>query len=107
MYNAAHKRSPPASNSSVNGGRRNQKLATLGVGDTLGEGDSSLVLDVLPQDLADVAFENMRKEVAWHSMYHRGRSYYQVLMRAYEYRLVGGAVPRLVAVEGQVELDGR
>ena len=52
--------------------RGNPKLATLGVGDTIGEGDSSLVLDVLPQDLANVAFENMRKEVAWNLMYHHG-----------------------------------
>ena len=44
----------------------------MGVGDTLGEGDSSLIVDVLPQDLADAAFENMRKEVAWNTMYHRG-----------------------------------
>lgn len=56
------------------GTRKTPKLATLGVGDTIGAGDSSLVLDVLPQDLADVAFENMRKEVKWNSMYHRGMS---------------------------------
>lgn len=70
--------------------RRNPKLATLGVDDTLGAGDSSLVLDVLPQDLADLAFANMRKEVKWNTMFHRG-----------------GEVPRLVAVEGDVDTDGR
>lgn len=70
--------------------RKNPKLATLGVDDTLGAGDSSLVLDVLPQDLADLAFANMRKEVKWNTMFHRG-----------------GEVPRLVAVEGDVDTDGR
>ncbi|EGN97608.1 hypothetical protein SERLA73DRAFT_184383 [Serpula lacrymans var. lacrymans S7.3] len=62
---------------------------TLGAGDKIGEGDSSLVLSILPDDLADVAFENMRKEVKWNTMYHRG-----------------GEVPRLVAVEGEVDADG-
>lgn len=70
--------------------RRNPKLVTLGVDDILGAGDSSLVLDILPQDLADVAFANMRKEVQWNTMFHRG-----------------GQVPRLVAVEGDVDTDGR
>jgi hypothetical protein len=75
MSNSAHKNGPPANNPRTNGGRRNPKPPTLGIGDTIGEGDSSLVLDVLPQDLVDVAFENMRKEVAWHSMYHHGMEY--------------------------------
>lgn len=52
--------------------RRNPKLATLGVGDILGDGDSNLVLDLLPPDLAAVAFEKIRDEVAWDSMFHRG-----------------------------------
>jgi len=73
MSKTAHKSSQ--SNAPATSGRRNAKLATLGVGDTLGEGDSSLVLDALPQGLADVAFENMRKEVAWNSMYHHGMEY--------------------------------
>lgn len=73
MSNAAHTHKTQTSdNVPAGGARRNQKLATMGVGDTLGEGDSSLVVDVLPQDLADAAFENMRKEVAWNTMYHRG-----------------------------------
>ena len=45
---------------------------SLGVGDDIGEGDSGLVLGILPPDLADVAFEKMRQEVAWNVMYHRG-----------------------------------
>ncbi|KAG5719166.1 Alpha-ketoglutarate-dependent dioxygenase alkB like protein [Termitomyces sp. T112] len=61
----------------------------LGVGDPLGAGDSYLVADVLPQELAESAFENMRAEVKWNVMHHRG-----------------GEVPRLVAVEGEVAEDG-
>ena len=53
---------------------RNAPPPSLGVGDRIGEGDSELVLDVLPPDLAEVAFENMRKEVAWNVIYHRGAS---------------------------------
>ncbi|KAI6141588.1 hypothetical protein BKA82DRAFT_1004830 [Pisolithus tinctorius] len=61
----------------------------LGPGDKIGEGDSELVLNILPPDLVEDAFENMRKEVAWKAMHHRG-----------------GEVPRLVAVEGDVAADG-
>ncbi|KAG8215600.1 hypothetical protein J3R82DRAFT_3452 [Butyriboletus roseoflavus] len=82
---------------------RNALPPSLGVGDRIGEGDSGLVLDVLPPALAEVAFENMRKEVAWNVMYHRGMSsaYNTVCMRS-----CGGEVPRLVAVEGDVAADG-
>lgn len=61
--------SPSASSTDYH---RNPKLATLGVEDTLGDGDSSLVLDLLPPDLADIAFEKVRDEVGWDSMFHRG-----------------------------------
>ncbi|KAF8152202.1 hypothetical protein B0H34DRAFT_663529 [Crassisporium funariophilum] len=61
----------------------------LGVGDLLGAGDSYLVTDMLPPDLAEVAFEKMKTEVRWQTMHHRG-----------------GEVPRLVAVEGEVAEDG-
>ncbi|KAF8063264.1 hypothetical protein FPV67DRAFT_1782788 [Lyophyllum atratum] len=61
----------------------------LGVGDALGAGDSYLVADVLPADLAGDAFERLREEVKWNTMHHRG-----------------GEVPRLVAVEGDVSEDG-
>jgi len=44
-------------------------------GDGLGAGDSHLVLNVLPDDLADVAFGNLRTEVKWDTMYHRGGSF--------------------------------
>lgn len=69
--------------------RQHASLSSLGPGDKIGEGDSELVLNILPSDLAEIAFENMRKEVAWNVMYHRG-----------------GEVPRLVAVEGEVVADG-
>ncbi|TCD61889.1 hypothetical protein EIP91_007793 [Steccherinum ochraceum] len=69
---------------------RSPAMHYLGPGDKIGEGDTELVLSILPPELADAAFENMRQEVRWHSMYHRG-----------------GEVPRLVAVEGEVdETDG-
>jgi hypothetical protein len=45
---------------------------TLGVGDVLGAGDSYLVLDLLPEDLAEVAFQKLKAEVKWDTMYHRG-----------------------------------
>jgi hypothetical protein len=62
--------SVPSSMSSL----RSSKVVVpvLGVGDQIGEGDTSLVENVLPQELADVAFENLRKEVAWNVMHHRG-----------------------------------
>ncbi|KAG1834315.1 hypothetical protein DFJ58DRAFT_821601 [Suillus subalutaceus] len=62
---------------------------SLGVDDKIGEGDSSLVLNVLPPELCDTAFKQMIDEVDWNVMYHRG-----------------GEVPRRVAVEGEIAHDG-
>ncbi|EIW73959.1 hypothetical protein CONPUDRAFT_68140, partial [Coniophora puteana RWD-64-598 SS2] len=62
---------------------------SVGPNDHIGEGDSTIVLDILPAELAEDAFEKMRQEVQWNTMYHRG-----------------GEVPRLVAVEGEVAEDG-
>jgi hypothetical protein len=70
--------------------KANKKPPELGVGDILGAGDSYLVADVLSPDLSDVAFERLKEEVKWSTMFHRG-----------------GEVPRLVAVEGEVAEDGR
>ena len=88
---------------------RNAPPPSLGVGDRIGEGDSGLVLDILPPDLAEVAFENMRKEVAWNVMYHRGMfsAYTAPPCGAHHRTISGGEVPRLVAVEGDVAADGR
>ena len=44
----------------------------LGVGDKVGEGDTYLVENVLPPELAEVVFEKLMKEVAWNVMHHRG-----------------------------------
>ena len=56
---------------SSSGGRK-KVLKTLGPGDVLDEGDTELVLDFLPDDLANTAFERMRAEVKWQTMFHRG-----------------------------------
>jgi len=69
--------------------QRTPRAPVLGVGDSLGAGDSYLVTDMLPPDLADIAFERLKTEVQWQIMYHRG-----------------GEVPRLVAVEGEAAEDG-
>ncbi|KAJ3508148.1 hypothetical protein NLJ89_g5915 [Agrocybe chaxingu] len=69
--------------------QRPPRTPILGVGDVLGAGDSYLVTDILPPKLAEVAFEKLKTEVKWQTMYHRG-----------------GEVPRLVAVEGEVAEDG-
>ncbi|OSC99632.1 hypothetical protein PYCCODRAFT_1372773 [Trametes coccinea BRFM310] len=61
----------------------------LGPGDPIGEGDSYVLYDFLPPEVADVAFDLLKKEVKWNKMSHRG-----------------GEVPRLVAVEGSVLEDG-
>ncbi|KAH9961923.1 hypothetical protein BC827DRAFT_246255 [Russula dissimulans] len=61
----------------------------LGAGDRIGEGDTYLVENVLPPELAEVAFEELSKEVVWNIMHHRG-----------------GEVPRLVAVQGEIDADG-
>lgn len=50
------------------------KTPVLGVGDVLGAGDSYLVTDMLPVDLAESAFERLKKEVKWQTMQHRGTS---------------------------------
>lgn len=55
----------------------------------LGEGDTDVIEDVLPQELEKVAFEELQNEVQWQRMLHQG-----------------GDVPRLVAVQGEVAPDG-
>ena len=52
--------------------------------------DCFLVNDILEPELAHRAFAALREEVEWQIMNHRGNE-----------------VPRLVAVQGQVEEDGR
>ncbi|RMZ84352.1 hypothetical protein DV738_g561, partial [Chaetothyriales sp. CBS 135597] len=61
----------------------------LGVGDDIGAGDSSLHLALLDPAEADQCFTQLRDQVRWQKMYHRS-----------------GEVPRLVAVQGEVNTDG-
>ena len=82
-----------ASNSTRQPRRLNQKHVRTFVeqDEAIGEGDSELVCDILPPEIAHTAFENLRQEVQWQAMKHRG-----------------GEVPRLVAQQGEVSsLDGR
>ncbi|KAI0109308.1 hypothetical protein F4776DRAFT_657276 [Hypoxylon sp. NC0597] len=53
------------------------------------EGDTTVIYDVLPPPLSENIFERLRDEVQWQRMFHQG-----------------GEVPRLVAVQGQVDPDG-
>jgi hypothetical protein len=46
-------------------------VPVLGVGDKIGEGDTYLVENVLPPELAEVMFEKLMKEVTWNVMHHR------------------------------------
>ena len=67
----------------------NLRMPTLGPKDTIGEGDSRIILDMLSPRLTDNAFGLLKNEVQWKSMHHRS-----------------GEVPRLVAVQGKVDEDG-
>ncbi|KAA8564927.1 hypothetical protein EYC84_010697 [Monilinia fructicola] len=53
------------------------------------EGDTTVITKLLPEELAGGIFEKIRDEILWQKMVHQG-----------------GEVPRLVAVQGQVEEDG-
>ncbi|KAI0376896.1 hypothetical protein F5Y04DRAFT_273449 [Hypomontagnella monticulosa] len=53
------------------------------------EGDTKVIYDVLPSPLSEDIFEKIRDEVRWQRMSHQG-----------------GDVPRLVAVQGQVDQEG-
>ena len=65
------------------------RMHFLGPDDVIGSGDSKLILDLLKANVADKAFDQVRKEVEWQSMGHRG-----------------GQVPRLVAVQGEINKNG-
>ncbi|KAK0432489.1 hypothetical protein EV421DRAFT_1498518 [Armillaria borealis] len=58
----------------------------LGVGDKIGSRDTYIIENLLADDLIDIAFENLKREAHWHTMFRRGSE-----------------VPRLVAVEGVIE----
>jgi nicotinamidase-related amidase len=57
--------------------------ATFESGDVI-VSDSTIIYDVLPEDLSAIIFEKLHAEVQWEKMYHRS-----------------GEVPRLVAVQGE------
>ena len=48
-------------------------------GQRFGEGDTYLILDVLPADLARNAFEALSREVKWNTMHHRGEQNYDFI----------------------------
>lgn len=53
------------------------------------EGDTTVIYNLLDDDVAEGIFEKLRDEVRWQKMSHQG-----------------GDVPRLVAVQGQINEDG-
>ena len=60
---------------------------TLGPGEAIGEGDSFVLYDFLPRELAATAFERLITEVEWNKMTHRGK--YMLLPCGIEYRSLG------------------
>ncbi|OJD29184.1 isochorismatase family protein family [Diplodia corticola] len=74
-------------------------LPTLGPFDKIGEGDSRLVIDFLPESLrASAAPEKTFEEVVFHKLYNEVR--WQKMLHNQ------GEVPRLVAVQGELGEDG-
>lgn len=61
----------------------------LGPGDTIGQGDSLLYIDLLDPERANAAFYACKRSIKWQKMFHRS-----------------GEVPRLVAVQGLITGDG-
>ena len=51
-----------------------QTLTFVGPGERMGEGDTEIVLNLTPPDLAKDAFSKMISEVQWQTMIHRGGS---------------------------------
>lgn len=68
-----HNNVPAAETSSAHrSSKAGAAVPILGSGDQIGEGDTHLVENVLPPELAEVAFEKVLEEVAWNVMHHRG-----------------------------------
>ena len=65
------------------------KAQFLGPDDVIGTGDSRIVFNFLKANVANISFVQVQKEVEWQSMGHRG-----------------GQVPRLVAVQGEINKSG-
>jgi hypothetical protein len=49
-----------------------KSLVYKSTGESIGEGDTELLIDFLPPDLAEGAFDKLRNEVAWNVMLHHG-----------------------------------
>ena len=69
--------------------KKSTSTLRLGPNDKIGAGDSRIVYDALSSPLAEHAFERLKEEVSWETMHHRS-----------------GKVPRLVAVQGEVDEAG-
>lgn len=83
--------------------------STTTVDDTniLGEGDSYLVLDLLPEN--ENWMEKLKQEVQFKVMLHRGLADVSIFRGSFFISIgfIGGEVPRLVAVQGEINKDGR
>lgn len=79
-----------ASNAKPKPRKFESKAPIMEAGDAIGEGDSYIVNDILSAEHSDTVFEMLKREVSWRNMFHRG-----------------GEVPRMVAVQGVVDSDGR
>jgi nicotinamidase-related amidase/alkylated DNA repair dioxygenase AlkB len=88
-----------ASSMSKNKNKWASTAPVLGPGDQIGDGDSSIEYNLLSDDVRDIInsslplsktiFHGLYNEVQWQKMFH-----------------ATGEVPRLVAVQGQIEADG-
>lgn len=65
------------------------RARNLQEGETIGNGDSEIILNPIPPEIAEDIFEAVRAEVDWQKMYHRS-----------------GEVPRLVSVQGEIGEGG-
>ena len=75
----------PGTSASKNRTSWQSRSATLGPNDSIGSGDSKIVYNIISSSIINDAFNQMKEEVNWKTMFHRS-----------------GQVPRLVAVEGDV-----
>ena len=69
--------------------KKKTSSSVLGSENKIGEGDTRLHLDLLDQTEADQAFHSCKQHIKWQKMFHRS-----------------GEVPRLVAVQGFVDMTG-
>ncbi|KAM0135141.1 hypothetical protein ACHAP3_005232 [Botrytis cinerea] len=79
---------PPSKKKSLDDIQKDEDNALAGRAG-LCEGDTTVIQNLLPDTLASGIFEKIRDEVLWQKMGHQG-----------------GEIPRLVAVQGQIEEDG-